>query len=425
MTERTKTHLRISFFSLIFFGLFALAQSSHAATRYVAPNGSGSSCTSGSPCSVSTGLAATAAGDTLIFKNGTYTASSGSNVVSLNKAGTSGSWITYKSENKWGAIISGSSFARDYCFQIGASAAYINIEDFEIQGCGGDGIQSNLGADHVRIYRNKIHNIARHEDCNASCCSGACTCGRDGVFQGPNCTDYIYDSNLIYDIGRINVAEGSTCPDMGWNWYNHDQGLYIMSDNVVIKNNIFYNMHSGWPIKISAATEPNVNNFLITNNTFYGHVNNNAQEGHVEIWKQCTNIIIQNNISHTPGRAFVYEAGTHDSGTTVVVHNNLVYNQTSCTANQICNNVGNCVVPSGYTLTNNSLGDPKFVNLANHDFHLQSSSPAINKGITYSGRTVDADGKSIVGLPDLGAYEYGGGTSDTAAPAAPIGIVVN
>jgi hypothetical protein len=40
-----------------------------------------------------------------------------------------------------------------------------------------------------------------------------------------------------------------------------------------------------------------------------------------------------------------------------------------------------------------------------YDFHLQSTSPAINKGINTSA-TIDLDGKSRpVGLPDLGCYE--------------------
>jgi hypothetical protein len=39
------------------------------------------------------------------------------------------------------------------------------------------------------------------------------------------------------------------------------------------------------------------------------------------------------------------------------------------------------------------------------DYHLQSGSPAINAGVDV-GLTTDYQGRSIVGLPDIGAYEF-------------------
>lgn len=79
-----------------------------------------------------------------------------------------------------------------------------------------------------------------------------------------------------------------------------------------------------------------------------------------------------------------------------------------------------------YTASDNIIGkDPLFVNVTNKDFHLQAGSPAINAGLVYSGRNSDADGKSIAGLPDIGAYEYGGAqVADTTPPAAPSGLGV-
>jgi hypothetical protein len=53
-------------------------------------------------------------------------------------------------------------------------------------------------------------------------------------------------------------------------------------------------------------------------------------------------------------------------------------------------------------------GDPKFVNMAGWDFHLQSNSPAIDKGTTLSGFNTDRDGITRPqGLAwDMGAFEY-------------------
>jgi hypothetical protein len=51
--------------------------------------------------------------------------------------------------------------------------------------------------------------------------------------------------------------------------------------------------------------------------------------------------------------------------------------------------------------------DPLFVSTT--DFRLRAGSPAINAGVNV-GLTSDYSGKSIIGLPDLGAYEYSGGS---------------
>ena len=59
----------------------------------------------------------------------------------------------------------------------------------------------------------------------------------------------------------------------------------------------------------------------------------------------------------------------------------------------------------GDIISNNFEGDPLFVDAANGDFHLREGSAAINAGINV-GLTKDYDGNSIVGLPDIGAFEY-------------------
>src|SRR5262249_43040600 len=76
--------------------------------------------------------------------------------------------------------------------------------------------------------------------------------------------------------------------------------------------------------------------------------------------------------------------------------------------NNICyQNQGN-IVDSGSAGTiqsNNLIGiDPKFVNPAVNDFHLQSGSPAINSGTSSiaTGITIPFNGSA----PDIGAFEY-------------------
>lgn len=70
--------------------MFAVPASLSATDRYISPSGSGSTCLTGSPCAWATALAATIAGDRIIFKTGTYTArhlvSCGSNAVDGTQA---------------------------------------------------------------------------------------------------------------------------------------------------------------------------------------------------------------------------------------------------------------------------------------------------------------------------------------------------
>jgi len=49
--------------------------------------------------------------------------------------------------------------------------------------------------------------------------------------------------------------------------------------------------------------------------------------------------------------------------------------------------------------------DPLFVDVSNHDFHLQPFSFCIDKGIDV-GLTEDFEGNPIVSAPDIGVYEY-------------------
>ncbi len=72
---------------------------------------------------------------------------------------------------------------------------------------------------------------------------------------------------------------------------------------------------------------------------------------------------------------------------------------------------------------------PEVCKFTGKDFHLQSTSPAINKGASIAGYDYDADGNPIVGAPDIGAYEYGSSTTpppttsaDTTAPSVPTGL---
>jgi hypothetical protein len=68
---------------------------------------------------------------------------------------------------------------------------------------------------------------------------------------------------------------------------------------------------------------------------------------------------------------------------------------------------------SGNTETHGKSGDPLFINATNANFSLQSTSLAINSGTNVS-LTSDYLGNPIVGLPDIGAYEFQAPTVPTS-----------
>jgi hypothetical protein len=433
MTKFSKKLLIFLTAAIFFFGVFGLAKISQAATYYVATGGNDSTGTgtSSAPFKTIQKAADTAgAGDTVIVRDGVYK-DTDSMVVRINKAGTSSAWITFKSEHKWGAKIDGNNNAVQYGVFFDTGAHYVRFEDFEIYGCKIVGIFANADsqtsptawAHHIYIYGNKIHDIAR------TCFAADDDYGKSGIDTDAPCNDITIDSNVIYHVGRKNIADGCS-GDAGC---NNDHAIYSRGHHSAIINNIMYENYCGQQVVIKSYE---------CSGNFCGD------------YVDFVNNVIANPLSNTGCSVLAGVLNTDWGNDYVNIHNNIFYN---CTKGAIyayphnahtedgCGqhsniNVKNNLVQGGplfqdaidpacqgaWIVSNNIIGqDPRFVNLALKDFHLQSSSPAINKGLAYSGRTVDADGKSIVGLPDLGAYEYGGGTSDTTAPAAPAGVKAN
>lgn len=142
----------------------------------------------------------------------------------------------------------------------------------------------------------------------------------------------------------------------------------------------------------------------IYNNVIYSDVLN---QGLYIANAHSNGLIIKNNIIYAgPKRALYVEQAVDESN--VTLDNNLYYNTS-----------GTLIQWNGSTYTlaqfvsyqsasdqdaNSITANPLFVNAANENFHLQPSSPAINAG-TNVGLTEDFEGNSIIGVPDIGAYE--------------------
>jgi hypothetical protein len=243
-------------------------------------------------------------------------------------------------------------------------------------GAGGEGINIKDGSHNVRVHHNVVHLDERPD-------GGPSTRLAFGVDAW---AAHTYDIK-IYD----NIA------------YNSAYGFILESEagglgeDLWVYNNIAYNMvHAGYSIPSWGVAGP-VSNLHFINNVAY-----KCDYGFWGQHSNFTNVEIRNNIfsqiSNNPRILLVPGSEVN----TLIDHN--------------------LFDGSGSVLGSNSVvGDPKFVNPAGANFHLQDGSPAIDKGLLVNAPTDDFDGNSRpqgAGF-DIGAYEYVSGVTPTQIPPSP------
>jgi len=255
-------------------------------------------------------------------------------------------------------------------------------------------------------------------------------------------SDMIIRNNKIYHCGRRGIA---------LDVYN--EGSKFTVENILVEGNRLYNGYhtTGVDIDVGAVGSSNINNLVIRNNWMYEEsthtsdfsnfifIQNNYVSG-----CDITNIYIYNNIFQRANGAGVMAEGIEGP---IYIYNNVFYDHdpnaeswmayimpqtkdgqrsnsivknnifhggagTRFTAMEVWGSWNqhdyNLFYNAGsFSESNGVNGDPLFVNAAAGNFHLQSTSPAINKGTDVSSiRAVDYEGNPIVGLPDIGAFEY-------------------
>jgi len=312
-------------------------------------------------------------GDTVVVRDGVYTGT-GTNVVTLTRSGTARAPITFRSENRWGAVLDGGNVEHS-CFVVGR-VAYVVIEGFEMRGAPFGGVWTNDGAAYVLVRGNHIHHIGNRDTTTPY---GIC-----GVFEGKESSYHKYDGNVFHDIGRTGPPSQA---------FNHDHAIYNCGDHAVITNNTFYNCHAGWCITM--AGYDTVDDVVVSNNVF----GPGTRRGQIILSKPCRRIVIQNNIFYKPGAGNAINFLSKELQE-ITIRNNLVFG-----AGLKDNNDGGVA-----KLANNLVGpDPRFRDPDRFDFHLLPNSPAIDAGIDELAPDHDAEGnRRPQGKGyDLGAYEFG------------------
>jgi parallel beta-helix repeat protein len=224
------------------------------------------------------------------------------------------------------------------------------------------------------------------------------------------------------------TVENNLCEDNSRTW-EYETGIWIYnSANAIVRRNILRRNQTG--LRIGNASNFQAYYNLIVDNF---HQPTSAPTTHNTSgvdFKQSTGTFYNNTLVNncylgsSLSSIFVYATGT----CTVNIKNNIVYNDqsdkdivfeqaTTSDYNLVYNgnrtiNIVNGVTSYTWAAYKSATGqdshslnvNPTFV--SSSDFQLQSTSTAINAGVNV-GLTTDILKNSIVGLPDIGAYEYG------------------
>lgn len=211
------------------------------------------------------------------------------------------------------------------------------------------------GKDGCYFYRNWVENFTTGFTLGTT--ANSIVQGYDGVW-----VTYNIFCNIGYATGGVGAGIGG---------YNLSSGVTIKNYNVL--NNVIHkvNNSSGWGISYEYATANNWENVNLENNIIFN--------------------------AYTPIQF------RNQTVTSMYIHNNLTYGATRTISHS--DSWANSTITLREILNNLENTNPLF-NSVGTDFSLQSNSPCINTG-TYVGLTRDFYNRRLVGVPDIGAIEYG------------------
>jgi len=405
---------------LVGVGLFSLITFGHAygTTYYTAVTGSDSnSCSSATSQStpkrtVTAGLACLSAGDTLYIRGGTYTEKFHTFLGTVWPTGTSwttpvtiasypGETATLRSSANDSIDIGDANYPSESFRQYIIFDRLIFDGSVMTDGTHRDTIKLDAGSRFIRIQNSKIVG-------NLNAIQVGVQYGADPAYPASQSTNNEFINNEIYNhsiygiyMGGVNnLVDGNYIHDNGgYGIHLYSSGRRDQNDNI-IRNNFVQN-NGG----LAVSTTPTCGIILASgvNNQAYNNVVVNHQAGHpgggcgIQVYGSATDAKVYNN-TLVGNAATCIDNNSGSSG--AIIRNNICYNNGS----DIVNN------GSGATIDHNTTNaiNPQFVNATSADFHLQSTSPAIDTGLIISIITMDIakvsrpQGKDY----DIGAYEY-------------------
>jgi parallel beta-helix repeat protein len=339
---------------------------------YVSPKGSDSNDGSQAHPWATISRAATQAraGAIVVVLPGTYVSPG---EIKTKASGTASARITFISETQWGAILISTEKGNSAVWN--NTGNYIDIKGFDVTGSGSLGIY-NRGS-HVQIIGNYVHDIPAR---------GCGENGGAGIDNGdPSAQDDDVIGNVVNNVGDYH----NPCPRVHGIYYSNLGGHAL--ENVVYRN-------QGWGIHAwHAASRTVIANNTVFNNGYGGILIGAGDDpsGLNDHTVVANNIVYRNGLNPKAGGYGIKEFGK--TGTHNHYHNNLVYQ----------NGPANWHLQNGNKSSGDVSADPQFVNYTGDstgDYHLQSISPALEKGTDWGTPTIGFGAREKNSKRNLGAY---------------------
>ncbi|MDO8725278.1 MAG: right-handed parallel beta-helix repeat-containing protein [Candidatus Methanoperedens sp.] len=384
-------------------------------------------------------------GDTVYVKEGTY-----NEKILINNSGSPGNYINFAAYPGDTVIIDGKGISVgmwDGLVQIYGSS-YVTFSGFTIINSKFIGImvsqdyETNIIPSNILIERNHISNIAssailiedgkdiiidRNEISEAQTMEGLSQQTGETISL-VNVDGFEIKNNVIYrnNFESINIKNGSINGQIHHNDISQHEsaGIYIdawsgKSSNIkIFSNKVHDGRLSGRGIALAVENGGSLKNINVYNNLIY----RNAATGIDISWYSkgiVDNISIIGNTVYNNGLADSWGGGiSADYGlsTNVIIRNNIVSknNHYSIQVKIPGIIIDHNLIEDFMGRKNETKGknyveaDPEFVDPSNADFHLRSTSPAIDKGWTDIVLIKDFEGniRPINGSYDIGAFEH-------------------
>ncbi len=373
-------------------------------------------------------------GKTVCIRGGTYN----ERVSLVSKGNSSGPYITFTNYNGEQVILDGTGIAISYgggLFHI-EYTDYVRVTGLTVQHSNGAGIYT-LHANNIQIDHNltndtvksgigvwvSTNTVVDSNDIELACNAHSGYSASEENISIAMSSNVEVKNNLVHKASNIangyaggegiNIKDGSHDVNIHHNTVHLDErpdgqpsnrlafGLDAWTHetyNVYFYDNIAYNSKNG--IIVESEQGGTAHDIWVYNNLAY---NNNDAAYFMPNYEGATaikqNIYFINNTAYNNGYGININVG---NVTNVVIRNNIFYQNRYGAVNVISSAAPNVVQDHNLTT------DPKFVNAAGNDFHLQSGSSAINAGSSTSAPSVDYDGvaRPQGGAYDIGAYEY-------------------
>ena len=326
-----------------------------------------------------------AAGDTVLFANGTWTLST---KVTIGTSGTSVNPITFQAINKWQAAFVASGSSTNEIVTV--NAGHVIIKNIDVSGVNyqsGIGVRTSSGF--VTISGCRIHDIFTGQTSGSSGGGGGITEKLQESGTQSTCLGNVYDSNWIFNIGNYLVSTSQL-------WHGiYSEGIgtsYASGSNgATIINNICYRNNGAGIHNFHGASYAVISNNLCFQNGAYG-IMSSGGEGSDSVANH--NVISDNLTMYNIGY------GITDAGSAYNANNTYTNNQFYGNSND------------DYSLwqgsgVNTLDANPLLVNYQSNgsgDYHLTSSSPGIGAGTSVNMPNHDFDG---VSRPSGGPYCIG------------------